>query len=1173
MTTYKLKQVKTSESFVGLSDTPATLAGGGGKILKVNSSGTGIVLADESKLALYEDGVFQPPVDGINVVGISVDKEENGIATLSGVGLPLANLQVGEVIAIDPVSKRAKGTGIVSNEKGVSVGADGVIVGQHRISSIGEAVGVTNVATGGTTVSIGMPLSSTGQAKPTYISFTSALTEVVRNADVTNTIKDPEWYVGQPQLDEVLFGITIKDVVYPQSNVYLYGFGDGKELFKVLLGDFVAGTNTFVLSTPVVIKNVNSIQVALLSDYGSVYVKGNSSGVPAYSAKLRTFEYKQLISELGIKQTVGGTPISANNLVFPSASVFVDNVSGDVVVDTSFGVDDETTSIQGVGSLKFKGATVKSTTSSNGEVTAEVTIPPPEGITINSEGSTLTNVGEINLLPPLKVSNDNTGSARIAIDHNAYQQMLPPSHLAYLTEEVSLVGKIGDQRNLHTGAIWFDDIITQSGDIYTSRDEKVYGIQEVDGLDPNITGGNDFLIAYKLCFDGVAPADGIVRIALADPTTGDYLVDANGFAMVAQRQYVAGEVLGELLVVGVVRATAITPFKCLCLDNFQANLLTIKDRGESTSGLMIQCMLTNGKTGEAIKQFELDTGSNIAVDSHYFGNIIDSLAYVSSQSMPATTIPALTGIREGDGWFLNNTTSVTLSSGSGLFKVSSSGQNTAYFSLGKIFNADKTQLLRNKELSVISTLGTPDCGFLIKLAYWTGAPDECPSNIFTGSLNDNPVLAQGWNLLSDSIPCPEDVVNEYNTLTGSFVVPPTANNFAILIYPVSQQNPLNLTISKFEIGAVDPFTGYYVKDSKLVSEQHLYKDINYNQLYMNSEGYSALRYTINSTPVTGLPMPVGHVGKGSAGVTIDRSINHVSGFNGEGAIKFNTDGNVTISTQLRVYAGESVPAGTMSSVTFWYSTVSSTGVFTKIADSETTFNVTGGDKVPLSILMKKFKLSVKAGDRIALFAKAAINDGAYIQAEAGSPSLITTDIVYSEYVPVNVPAVNDVFRAVYLTGTASDITQQLAANNTPLTAIFSAVQLASQSVSLNTATGVITFNREGSYNLSLLADVRVALTGSVLSWAVFLETSTDNGATWTAVDGSTRRLVFDGQNANDQKSANLIMPIKVVVGQLFRVRHVTTASNRQVSIVSRAASGGAPSSAGLILGISSVYDI
>lgn len=1173
MTTYQLKQVKTSESFVGLSDTPATLAGGGGKILKVNPAGTSIVLADESKLALYEDGVFQPPVDGINVVGISVDKEENGIATLSGVGLPLVNLDVGEVITIDPVTKRAKGTGITSDEKGVSVGADGVIVGQHRISSIGEAIGVTNVAAGGTTVSIGMPITSTGQYKPTYISFTSALTEVVRNADVTHTIKDPEWYVGQPQLDEVLFGITIKDVVYAQSNVYLYGFGDGKELFKVLLGNVVAGTNEFTLSTPVVIKNVNSIQVALLSDYGSVYVKGNVSGVPAYSAKLRTFEYKQLISEVGVKQTVGGTATSANNIVFPSASVFVDNVSGDVVVDTSFGVEDDTTSVQGVGSLKFKGATVQSTTSSNGEVTAEVTIPPPEGITINGTGTSLTNVGEINLLPPLKVSSDSTGSARLAIEHNAYQEMLPPSHLAYLTEEVSLVGKIGDSRNLHTGAIWFDDVITQSGDIYTSRDEKVYGIQEVDGLDPNITGGNDFLIAYKLCFDGVAPDNGTVRIALADPTTGDYLVDANGFALVAQRQYLAGEVLGELLVVGVVKATAITPFKCLCLDDFQANLLTVKDRGESTSGLMIQCMLTNGKTGEAIKQFEIDTGSNIAVDSHYFGNIIDSLAYASSQTMPVTTIPALAGIREGDGWFLNNTTSVSVSSGSGQFKVTSSGQNTAYFSIGKIFNADKTQLLRNKEMSVICTLSTPDCGYLIKLAYWTGAPDECPSNIFTGSLNDNPVIAQGWSLLSGSISFPEDIINESNTKTGTFVVPATANNFAIILYPVAQQNPMTLTISKFEVGVVDPFTGYFVKDSRLVSEQHLYRDINYNQLYMSSEGYSALRYTINSTPATGIPMPVGHVGKGSAGVTIDRSINPVSGFNGEGAIKFNTDGNVTISTQLRVYAGESVPVGTRSSVTFWYSTVSSTGVFTKIVNSETTFNVTGGDKVPLSIYMKKFKLSVKSGDRIALFAKAAINDGAYIQAEAGSPSLITTDIVYSEYVPVNVPAVTDVFRAMYLTGTASDITQQLAANNTPLTAVFSVVQLASTSVSLNTATGIMTFNREGSYNLSLLADVRVALTGSVLSWAMFLETSTDNGTTWTAVDGSTRRLVFDGQNANDQKPANLTMPIKVVVGQLFRVRHVTTTSNRQVSIVSRAASGGAPSAAGLILGISSVYDI
>lgn len=1173
MATYTLKQLKTVESFTGLSDAPATLAGGGGKILKVNAAGTAIELADESKLGIYEDGVYHPPVDGINLVGISLDNINNGVAEISGVGLPVTALQAGEAISIDPVSKRAIGTGIVSDVNGVSVGADGVIIGQHRVSSIGESIGVSNVVTGGTTVSVGMPITNTGQGLPSYISFTSPLNEVVRNADKTHTIKNPEWYVGQPQLDEVLFSIKIDEVVYPQSYVYLYGFGDGKELFKVLLGNLVAGSNEFVLSTPVVIKNVNSIQVALLSDYGDVYVKGNVSGIPAYSAKLRTFEYKSLISGVGVKQAVGGTPTEASNLVFPRASVFADSTSGDVVIDTSFGVDDTTTSIQGVSNISFKGATVVPKTATSGEITAEVTIPSPEGITINGSGTTLTDVAEISLLPPLRLSQDTMGSASLAIEHTAYQDMLPPSHLAYLTEEVSLVGKIGDQRNLHTGAIWFDDVITRSGEIYTSRDEKVYGIQEVDGLDPNITGGNDYLIAYKLCFDGLAPDNGTVRIALADPTTGDYLVDANGFAMVAQRKYLAGEVLGELIVVGVVKATALTPFKCLCLDDFQANLLTVKDRGESTSGIMIQCMLTTGKTGEAIKQFEIDTGSVIAVDSHYFGNIIDSLAYASSLSMPATTIPALAGIREGDGWFLNNTTSVSLSSGGGQFKVTSAGQDTAYFSLGKIFNADKTQLLRNKEMSVICTLSTPDCGYLIKLAYWTGIPDEYTSNIFTGSLNENPVLAQGWNLLDGGISCPEDAVNESNTQTGTFVVPATANNFAIIIYPVSQQNPITLTISKFEIGVVDAFTGYFVKDSKLVSEQHLYKDINYNQLYMSAEGYSALRYTINSTPVAGVPMPVGHVGKGSAGVTIDRSINPISGFNGEGAIKFNSDGNVTISTQLRVYAGESVPQGSTATVTFWYSSVSSTGTFTKIASSETTYTVRGGDKVPSIIYMKKFKLSVKSGDRLALFARSSINDGAYIQAEAGSPALITTDIVYSEYVPVNVPAVSDVFKAVYLTGTASDITQQLTANNAPLTATFSAVQLSSTSVSLNTSTGVITFNREGSYNLSLIADARVALTGSQVSWAMFLETSTDNGTTWTAVDGSTRRISFDGQLANDQRSAQLVTPIKVVVGQLFRIRHVTTAFNRQVSIISRAASGGAPSSAGLTLGISGVYDI
>lgn len=159
----------------------------------------------------------------------------------------------------------------------------------------------------------------------------------------------------------------------------------------------------------------------------------------------------------------------------------------------------------------------------------------------------------------------------------------------------------------------------------------------------------------------------------------------------------------------------------------------------------------------------------------------------------------------------------------------------------------------------------------------------------------------------------------------------------------------------------------------------------------------------------------------------------------------------------------------------------------------------------------------------------------------------------------------DLFRAVYLTPDASTIKQTLAANDTSEVIQFTEVQIPSDHVELDLATGIFTLKKNEADIFAVSIEVLRELTGGVITWGFFAETSIDDGATWQPLEGSTRRRTFASQDTNLEKHFDFTSGIDSAVGLKFRLRHVTDDASKSVSIVSDPAGGGAPSSAGVIV--------
>lgn len=668
--------------------------------------------------------------------------------------------------------------------------------------------------------------------------------------------------------------------------------------------------------------------------------------------------------------------------------------------------DDGTTNAASVTKVNLKGAKVTQTASTGSMAAGEIEVtnginwhmlPPSE-----QYGSSLAT--EVIVEPPLStyVDPNTTGAeaVRLGIAHGTFEPLQPPSYLAYLAETEEVVGKSGQTTGHHDGALWFDDVVVPSGAyIQTDKPTKAYGLQEADELDPNVSGGTDYLVAFRAAFKGLAPDDGFVRIYLHEEAyntlqKSKIIRDVNGHLMAYERFYKKGEVLGALEVVGVVNAKGLTKFTCHVVDDFTDDTLNLEDRTEGGTGLMIQAVKSNGKTGNGLQQFEIDTNQNLEFSAHYLGVDRMNLDWILHSDIPIKEGEAGTGQTMTDGFHFYNISKLKAGVKDGHLHIEDNGVDLCDFTFGKIFSAEETQMLRGKEVDLTVTLIDQHDGYKVGLMKWTGKPNEYTPEIFTTRNNGIPNFQTNWTQVDEKF-ISENISAGDHSEVKTFTVPSDANNYAVIIYPVAAQTPVTLRLKQFRLDVVNPFVGYAIKAPELDSEKHLYYSNGFKKLVQDAQGYASLRYTLNNV-AEGLPMPVGELGKGNASITLDSSVNAVPGSSatgGEGAITFGEDGEATISTDLLLWNEKDVD----SVVNFWYARVGPGNQFTKITDSGMQAVVKAEAK-GTSYSMPTFKLDIEKGDKVVLLGKADSQDGAYLKAINNGKPLLSTAITFKELV-------------------------------------------------------------------------------------------------------------------------------------------------------------------------------
>lgn len=660
-------------------------------------------------------------------------------------------------------------------------------------------------------------------------------------------------------------------------------------------------------------------------------------------------------------------------------------------------VDDGTTNYGDIKLLKLKGITADRPTGDSIDsvtLTAENSWGTLGDSTSNAKGSIV--LAE----PPLQAyaDPDDADTVRLRVEPGTFESVHAPGYLAYLNTNVGIVGKTHTATSHADGAIYPTDVVVYNG-TYIIKDmkAKAIGLQEADQGDPNITGGTDYLVAFRVALEGEAPADGFVQIYLAEKAEFGqpvkYLEDSNGHPFVARRYYHLGDKMGSLETIGVVNAKGLKEFTMHVVDSFDNYDINILPRDRGVSGVMVQAILPTSKSGLASIQYEVDTEQNIEFTRYYMGSEMTSIDWLSSYAMPISEGTGGEGADFPDGLHLNNISNLMVGFVDGRMVIKDNGSNMVDFVFGKIEDAVPTYAMREKVLSVKLALTNKDAAFRLALVQWTGNPDEYTQEIYTTRSGGDPVFQSGWSLV-DSLFIPEDAVNDDHEITHEFTVPKTAVSYAVIIYPETVQQPTELKLKTFKVGAKDPFYFYHIHQSRNLNELHLEYDDEFYESVQDAAGLYSLRYTINDD-ANGQPMPVGKQRKGKADIELDPTVNQIPGSGasgGEGALKFGKGGQATVSTLLNI-ASEQAKASNHPTE-FWWVTVASDGTMSEIPDSRTTLPISGGSSGTYS--MTSFTFAVNAGDRIALRAKSDMPDGAYLISIADKVPLVDVSINFKE---------------------------------------------------------------------------------------------------------------------------------------------------------------------------------
>lgn len=634
-------------------------------------------------------------------------------------------------------------------------------------------------------------------------------------------------------------------------------------------------------------------------------------------------------------------------------------------------------------------------------ITPYVKVVVPSGLSEEPQPPAEYKATAIKLTDGLEAYSDPDAETGVVmgIKHNMVEQKHNPGFLAYLSNPHRIDNLYASKQTYNKSVIGFmDDDIHVPADgvgIKYNKDTKTFGIEEYDGLDPNISNGTDFLTIFRASFDGTAPSDGFLRIMLikenatpSDTSEDTYIKNTNGLLMADEKFYKQGDKLDELEVVGAINVKQLLNFKCVVITNMTGDDIYFTPKENGRTGLMIQSITSHEKTGLALLQYENDTQQDINFTGMVLGDERATLKYDLNEDSPSKIVPSGTSNKDLAGWGYYALTQNNIAISDHALAIDGD------FSLHHIFSADETIALRGKQVKVSTTLLNPQTSYTVALAKHVEAPDDYNKNIFISRSQGGGVIAQGGWAIDFST---QQIINsgsltDFRTVEKIFTIPNDANNYAILIYPETDFGSAEIKLKEFKVDVVNPFMAYYIHSTMQINELDVLDIERYETLVQNSQAYYSLRYTLTNKES---PMPCGQPRFGNANVVVDPTVNVVQGSSakgGEGALKFLLDGSVDIRTSIRI----SNEKDANYNARWWYAKVSTDGLtYTKIDESETTVLVSK-DSVGTLFEMKPFRIDVESGDRIALRSQADVIDGAYIICTDDSKPMLTVKIDFDE---------------------------------------------------------------------------------------------------------------------------------------------------------------------------------
>jgi len=677
---------------------------------------------------------------------------------------------------------------------------------------------------------------------------------------------------------------------------------------------------------------------------------------------------------------------------------WVVGLSGTNTDEAGIELDDGVNDVGGIKKLVVNGMKVEAINTTDANLKSYT-----ELMTLDGDGNPTQYTGQghvIELNPPLRAYPHPSAQDTLIMDiqQGYYEKVHVPGFLGYLGDTESILPRFEDENKYFKGALFFENVVKDRGAfIEIDRTNKAYGIQEFDGLDPNVSGGNDYLIVFRAALIGTAPRDGNVRLELvkkdADPSDPDlgYITDKNGKPIVVERAFKSGQRLGIMEAAGIVNVTGLQEFKCIVTDTFQQGEVILGDRANGGTGLLIQCLTSEYKTGDALQQFELDTAQNLEYSSYYLGADIIDFKADFTYPVAETLLTAGNILFKTHNAHLLAGTNLLHGQGNNHLNIKDDGAVTM-FSLDEVIDNEKSHTLKGKPMRFSVTMTNDNSDFDAYVCKYTGDSTNTRTSIVSGFNGDgSPIFRSGWSV-ADQFLIPQTSLGTDVTTNHDLVLPTDAsiNNFGFLIKPTTATFPFECEIGNLNAECTDPFTGYYLKLPSTVEEAHLEFDKEYKGFSLNSEGNQTLRFTINNLPITGTPMPTGNPGKGLAPIESNSSVDDIppqDSTYGRAGIKVKKSGRVDVKTGLRLYSEKS----TDTSVTFWWEIYNAGADNFKIDASETTFDIKANSS-NIAYSMNEWGWDATTDMVFLLKAQASETDGSFLESYLGGPDMVDIDI-------------------------------------------------------------------------------------------------------------------------------------------------------------------------------------